>query len=132
MNVQVNVRELLKNISERIQSSASVKAVYGDPIVAEGKTIIPVARVRYGFGGGGGSQGGEPTTEEGQAHPQTGGGGGGGVDVTPVGFIEVTPDETRYPTFPIWLNIPLSKSSAFFKPLSICETLAVGMAIITP
>ena len=39
----------------------------------------------------------------------------------------------RYePTFPIWLNIPLSKSSAFFKPLSICETLAVGMAIITP
>ena len=35
-------------------------------------------------------------------------------------------------TFPIWLNIPLSKSSAFFKPLSICETLAVGMAIITP
>ena len=37
-----------------------------------------------------------------------------------------------YPTFPIWLNIPLSKSSAFFEPLSICETLAVGMAIITP
>ena len=36
------------------------------------------------------------------------------------------------PTFPIWLNIPLSKSSAYFKPLSICETLAVGMAIITP
>ena len=41
-------------------------------------------------------------------------------------------DKYVYPTFPIWLNIPLSKSSAFFKPLSICETLAVGMAIITP
>ena len=40
--------------------------------------------------------------------------------------------EEFHPTFPIWLNIPLSKSSAFFKPLSICETLAVGMAIITP
>ena len=40
--------------------------------------------------------------------------------------------ENLNPTFPIWLNIPLSKSSAFFKPLSICETLAVGMAIITP
>ena len=39
--------------------------------------------------------------------------------------------ELSKPTFPIWLNIPLSKSSAFFKPLSICETLAVGMAIIT-
>ena len=44
---------------------------------------------------------------------------------------EHLPDEVK-PTFPIWLNIPLSKSSAFFKPLSICETLAVGMAIITP
>ena len=40
--------------------------------------------------------------------------------------------EAFNPTFPIWLNIPLSKSSAFLKPLSICETLAVGMAIITP
>ena len=40
--------------------------------------------------------------------------------------------QTLDPTFPIWLNIPLSKSSVFFKPLSICETLAVGMAIITP
>ena len=39
------VQDLIKNISERIQSTASVKAVYGDPITAEGKTIIPVARV---------------------------------------------------------------------------------------
>ena len=50
---------------------------------------------------------------------------------------ETWPEDIRMrnslnPTFPIWLNIPLSKSSAFFKPLSICETLAVGMAIITP
>ena len=45
------------------------------------------------------------------------------------GVLNLEPPE---PTFPIWLNIPLSKSSAFFKPLSICETLAVGMAIITP
>ena len=44
----------------------------------------------------------------------------------------ITVGETTLPTFPIWLNIPLSKSSAFFKPLSICETLAVGMVIITP
>ena len=46
--------------------------------------------------------------------------------------VPVLTTTTITPTFPIWLNIPLSKSSAFFKPLSICETLAVGMAIITP
>ena len=54
------------------------------------------------------------------------------VDQAPV-WAEVQLIPMSYdPTFPIWLNIPLSKSSAFFKPLSICETLAVGMAIITP
>ena len=48
------------------------------------------------------------------------------------GILERVLGQKVKPTFPIWLNIPLSKSSAFFKPLSICETLAVGMAIITP
>ena len=51
---------------------------------------------------------------------------------TSVTGVKTTAGEVSSPTFPIWLNIPLSKSSAFFKPLSICETLAVGMAIITP
>ncbi len=47
----MTIQELFQTISERIQTAASVKTVYGDPIAAEGKTIIPVARVRYGFGG---------------------------------------------------------------------------------
>ena len=91
-----NVKDLLSNISERLQSSATVTTVYGEPIVADGRTIIPVARVRYGFGGGGGSRTPEPVGDEGEKPQDTGGGGGGGVDVTPVGFIEITPDGTRY------------------------------------
>ncbi len=51
----MTIQELFQTISERVQRTASVKTVYGDPIAAEGRTIIPVARVRYGFGGGGGS-----------------------------------------------------------------------------
>ena len=81
-------QEILKNISERVQTTASVKAVYGEPISAEGKTIIPVARVRYGFGGGGGNQGpdSDPTNAD-ESLQQSGGGGGGGVSVDPAGFI---------------------------------------------
>ena len=60
------------------------------------------------------------------------GGGFGGVSVAKRLEQIYSRDDSMEPTFPIWLNIPLSKSSAFFKPLSICETLAVGMAIITP
>ena len=96
----MTIQDILKNIAERVQTTASVKAVYGDPITAEGKTIIPVARVRYGFGGGGGSQVSDPGAEDGDDPRQNmGGGGGGGVEVTPVGMIEITEGETRYVSF---------------------------------
>ena len=55
-----------------------------------------------------------------------------GMSAVPPSLVKASDSTPYLPTFPIWLNIPLSKSSAFFKPLSICETLAVGMAIITP
>ena len=93
----MTVQELLKSITDRIQSTANVRTVYGDPISAEGKTIIPVARVSYGFGGGGGGR--EGASEEGEGRAEGGGGGGGGVMVAPVGFIEVTAGETRYVSF---------------------------------
>ena len=93
------VQDLVKNISERIQSTASVKAVYGDPITAEGKTIIPVARVRYGFGAGGGTIGIDATSEEGKSPQDSGGGGGGGVEVSPIGYIEVTAEDTYFISF---------------------------------
>ena len=93
------IQELFKSISERVQSTASVKTVYDEPISAEGKTIIPVARVVYGFGaGGGGSQSGQPASDDG-GEPLQAVGGGGGVSVTPLGFIEVTASETRFVSF---------------------------------
>ncbi len=92
----MTIQELFQTISERVQTAASVKTVYGDPIAAEGKTIIPVARVRYGFGGGGGSAVGP---EDGERPQGTGGGGGGAVEVTPAGFIEITTGEVRYVSF---------------------------------
>ncbi len=51
----VSVPDIFRNITDKLQTSASVKTVYGEPVTAEGKTIIPVARVRYGFGAGGGT-----------------------------------------------------------------------------
>ena len=96
----VNVPDIFRSVAERLQTSAGVKTVFGDPASAEGKTIIPVARVRYGFGGGGGSaphRGSEPGSEDQQE--ALGGGGGGGIEVTPIGLIEITAGETRYISF---------------------------------
>ena len=61
---------------------ASVSAVYGDPIEADGVTIVPVARVSFGFGVGAGRGRHDSRTDE-------GGGGGGGAAAVPIGYIEI-------------------------------------------
>lgn len=82
------VSDTLTQITDRLQASATTKTVYGEPVSVEGRTLIPVARVRYGFGAGGGAN----ATDNGGE----GSGGGGGVEVTPIGVIEITAGETRY------------------------------------
>lgn len=46
------LREFFESLLERLQTGAHVKTAYGEPITTQGKTVVPVARVGYGFGGG--------------------------------------------------------------------------------
>jgi uncharacterized spore protein YtfJ len=62
-------------------SSSGIKSVYGEPVVVDGTTIVPVAAVQFGFGAG--------TAAEGEDAP--GGAGGGGVAVPLGAYIS---DET--------------------------------------
>ena len=73
----MNIPELFQSVAERVQSAANVRTVYGDPVTAGGKTIIPVARVRYGFGAGGGQVGGAGSEDGDDPEANVGGGGGG-------------------------------------------------------
>ncbi|WP_340377067.1 spore germination protein GerW family protein [Streptomyces sp. SS7] len=73
---------LLERLADRLGGKASVTVVYGEPVVCEGITVIPVAKVGFGFGGGAGRESGAARTAE-------GGGGGGGVEAKPLGFIEI-------------------------------------------
>mgnify|MGYP003372851814 CR=1 FL=1 len=85
----------LQDLADKIQSGASVKQVYGEPIEAGGRTLIPVARVTFGFGGGLGSsrEAQKGITASGE---DKGAGAGGGGMATPVGVIEVTAEQTRF------------------------------------
>ncbi len=85
----MNVQQLLQSMAERVSASASVRNVYGDPVVVGDRTVIPAAQVRYGFGGGGGTK----NEQEG------GGGGGGGVSARPCGALEITAEGTRFIAF---------------------------------
>ena len=89
----MDLQKYFENMQQVISSSANVKTVFGDPISAEGKTIIPVARVRYGFGGGMGTG---PTRSTDEQRIGQGGGGGGGVMAHPVGVVEVSASGTRF------------------------------------
>ncbi|MGB6386515.1 MAG: spore germination protein GerW family protein [Terriglobales bacterium] len=82
---------LLQSLKEGILGQASVKTIYGEPVSANGKTIIPVAKVMYGYGAGAGTGGVGDSSARGE-----GGGGGGGVRVVPLGVVEVSEQQTRF------------------------------------
>jgi uncharacterized spore protein YtfJ len=87
----MSIQQLLENLAERVSASASVKNVYGDPVVVGNRTVIPAAQVRYGFGAGGG----RPKRDGAEA----GGGGGGKVMAHPCGALEISTDGTRFIEF---------------------------------
>jgi uncharacterized spore protein YtfJ len=74
-----------------LQSSANVKTVYGDAITAEGKTIIPVAKVAYCVGAGT-----PPLRKSDGGEQKEVAGGGGAVRIKPVGVLEITKEETKF------------------------------------
>jgi uncharacterized spore protein YtfJ len=83
---------MLQSLQENLSSRAQVKSVFGEPNNAEGKTIIPIAKIAYGFGAGAGTGGVGDTRARGE-----GGGGGGAIRAIPVGVIEVSPNQpTRF------------------------------------
>lgn len=87
--------ELLRQISETLGATANARSVFGEPIHLGARTVVPVARVGYGFGGGFGSQAGEAQRAAGE-----GGGGGGGVRAYPAGALEISDEGTRFIQFP--------------------------------
>jgi uncharacterized spore protein YtfJ len=87
----MSIQQLLESIASHAANGASVKNVYGDPVTVGQRTVIPVAEIRYAFGGGAGG----PKTDAGVS----GGGGGGRGSASPGGALEVTPEATRFISF---------------------------------
>jgi uncharacterized spore protein YtfJ len=96
------VQRLLDSIAE-LREYANVNAVFGEPVTVEGRTVISVAKVTYGFGAGvghvpttragaEGEEGQEQTSEE--TTETAGGTGAVGVHACPLAVIEVTSQGT--------------------------------------
>jgi uncharacterized spore protein YtfJ len=83
----------MQEFVESLRSTATVKSVFGEPIQIEGKTVVPIAKVAYRFGGGFRNQ---PKSGESHRDTKEGGGGGGGVKAFPAGALEITPSRTSF------------------------------------
>jgi len=93
---------LFEPIAEVFERNLSVRHVYAEPVHHGDTTVIPVAKVAYGFGAGGGRRPAprsaamaSPTAEAAGAEAH-GGGGGGGARLTPIGALEIGPRGTRF------------------------------------
>nr|HID13185.1 hypothetical protein [Anaerolineae bacterium] len=88
--MEAEIQTLLDSLAD-LRKKANVNACFGEPVTAEGRTVIPVAEVGYGFGLGVGHG---PVVEEEALKETGGGGGGGGVRARPLAVVEVTPEGT--------------------------------------
>ena len=79
-------------MAEKLGAVARASTIFGEPVERNGVTVIPVAKARWGFGGGAGQRKDEGT----DGKQEDGAGGGGGVQVTPVGFIEITNNAANF------------------------------------
>ena len=118
-----DVFDTIENAMQMLRERLSVTTVYGDPVIAEGITVIPVSKVSFAFGGGGGSAprgvSDETLAGNGDAASQAGGGGGmgGGGMVEPLGYIEISKTGSR------WVPLEPPRAEIFLRLLAIAPAL---------
>jgi len=86
-----DLERLVKVTMNEIEEMLNSKRVVGEPIEAQGRTLIPLVSLGFGFGAGGGTGSGTGPTK-GATSPRgegTGGGTGGGGGVRPIGVIVI-------------------------------------------
>ena len=104
--------ELVQHLADRLSASANARTVFGDPVERNGVTVIPVASVRYGFGGGGGSYRRDQNNQR--------AGGGGGVRISAVGYIEMSDRDVAFRRIP--------SRSRLARAVAVAAAVAISIA----
>jgi uncharacterized spore protein YtfJ len=102
-------------ISGLVERLTGSRLCYGEPIRDNGRTVIPVARVRANGGLG---------FDRGPVEQGGGGGGGGMLDALPFGYIEIGPEGTRF----VRIEDPEAVSRAIKTVTAAAVTLATTFA----
>ena len=82
------LNDMMRTTMEKVREMVDTNTIVGQPITTpDGVTLIPISKVRFGFGAGGGDYG--KTTQN------FGGGSGAGVNISPVAFLVIQDGITR-------------------------------------
>ncbi len=90
----MELKDLIQQIKNLVESTSDTKTVYGDPIEKNGSTIIPVSKVSYSGGGGIGK--GTGKNELGDDAEGEGGGYGISSSIKPIGFIKMNDGKSEF------------------------------------
>ena len=114
-----DVTDTLESVKNTITERVTAQTAYGEPVTANGVTVVPVARVMLGFGAGGGvGEAKLPHDGEEAAPPPTGSGGGAGGVVQPLGFIEPSDAGAR------WVPLEPPVAETVLRGLTLAAALA--------
>lgn len=87
------ISELMDTTMAKIRDMVDVNTIVGQPIQAEGMTLIPISRLSFGFASGGSDFASKHQKPE--ADNSFGGGSGAGVNIAPVAFLIVKGDSVK-------------------------------------
>ena len=110
MDTTTTTEELVRTVGD-IPERMGAGVCFGAPIERDGHTLIPVARVSFGyglgFGRGMGTGRGKDGADEGAGEGEGGGGGGGGSS-SPVAVIDISRDDVEIKPVPDPTRITLA------------------------
>jgi sporulation protein YtfJ len=89
----MTIQDIISEVTNELEKIVGAKTVVGEPIVASGKTLIPITKISVGFASGGFENGTKQDSVD--SKPPYGGGGGAGAKIEPVAFIVIDDDKVE-------------------------------------
>lgn len=87
------ITDLMSTTMQKIREMVDVNTIIGQPIQAEGMTLIPISKLSFGFASGGSDFAAK--NQKPDANNAFGGGSGAGVNISPVAFLIVKEDSVK-------------------------------------
>ena len=85
--------EMMQESMAKVREMVDTNTIIGQPIQAEGMTLIPISKLSFGFASGGSDFAAK--NQKPDANNAFGGGSGAGVNISPVAFLIVKEDSVK-------------------------------------